>query len=151
MFSELLGGVGGTCSIRCANFVATEDPKLCGFSYHDCDSCWRCDGATTIGEVSFAKVGQHFMLPPFALDNNEWHLSPDWVESLPVVVTVAGEQFSLAGVVLSSPGHFTALILLENQWHFYDGLHGPGLLQPIDVLEIRKLKSFLCYAYYLIS
>lgn len=148
VFAELLGATGGICGIRLEG-QTSQDPEKNGFHYDDGDHCWRCDGVTTFGEASFANDGSHWMLPPFALDNNDWHLSPDWADWLPFQVTVGGKDFLLAGVTMSEPGHFTSLILLDKQWYFYDGLQGHGYLKPIGISELKRLKSFLCYAYYL--
>lgn len=150
VFSEFHGCPGGMCRLRFHGCEASDkNAKLPGFYYDDGDSCWRCDGSTLIGKASFANDMLHWMLPPFALDNNDWKLRPDWANFLPRRLAVCGQEFLLAGVTMAKPGHFTSLILVENEWYFYDGLQGAGYLETIDSFKMKNLSSFLCYAFYL--
>lgn len=151
VFSEVYGGTGGVCGLRLPLEQQLSDPASAGFRYDDCDKCFRCDGVSCFEGARFVEGSGSFMLPPFALDNDgSWKLSPECAEWLPVELTRGDDVFKLAGVTMFANDHFTSLIRVDNQWHFYDGLKGQGELKVIDFLEMKKLKYCLCYAYYLL-
>lgn len=152
IFSEVAGFAGGVCALRAPSEQVKPDQMSAGFYYDAVDKCWRCDGNSVRGDLVFVDNNSRFMLPPFALDNDgEWKLGPDCADWLPVEISASGDVFHLAGVTMYASDHFTSLILVDKQWHLYDGLHiGDGVLKAIELNEMKKLQRTLCYAYYLL-
>lgn len=151
-YSEVYGSTGGVCGLRLRQGQDLSDPAGSGFVYDSSDKCWRCDGVTTFGGTTFVGKGTQMMLPPLVLNNDKaWSLSMDWVDSLPDKITVDRDVFVLAEVTIHEPGHFAALILVGAQWYWYNGMDGPGMLKPVFVSQLKKLKFTLCNAYYLIT
>lgn len=152
VLSEIYGSTGGVCGFRLGTEQQLKDPASAGFRYDENDKCWRCDGVSVFEPAAFVDKRSPFMLPPFSLNNDRsWTLSPVCVEWLPVELHVGSDSFRLAGVVLHAKDHFTTLILVGNKWHYYDGLHGEGVLATIDSANMKKLSLALCNAYYLLK
>ena len=45
-------------------------------------------------------------------------------------LNICGETYSLSGVIIHHPGHWTALACVENHWYLYDDTQHAGVLQP---------------------